>query len=51
MFTWQELKDATSEGQLGEYVTISIYRNGEVYSFSVPRGPLGIQLGSTRLEP
>ena len=51
MFTWQELKDATSEGQLGEYVTISIYRNGEVYSFSVPRGPLGTQLGSTRLEP
>ena len=51
MFTWQELKDATSEGQLGEYVSISIYRNGEIYSFSVPRGPLGTQLGSTRLAP
>jgi C-terminal processing protease CtpA/Prc len=51
MFTWQELKDATSEGQLGEYVSISIYRNGDIYSFSVPRGPLGMQLGSTRLEP
>ncbi|MDT8283240.1 MAG: PDZ domain-containing protein, partial [Gammaproteobacteria bacterium] len=25
MYTWQELKDATSEGQLGEYVSISIY--------------------------
>ncbi len=24
MFTWQELKDATSEGQLGEYVAINI---------------------------
>ena len=51
MFTWQELKDATSEGQLGEYVSISIYREGDIYSFSVPRGPLGMQLGSTRLEP
>ncbi len=51
MFTWQELKDATSEGQLGEYVSISIYRDGEIYSFSVPRGPLGTQLGSTRLAP
>ena len=51
MFAWQELKDATSEGQLGEYVSISIYREGDIYSFSVPRGPLGIQLGSTRLEP
>lgn len=51
MFTWRELKDATSEGQLGEYVTLSIYRNGQVYSFSVPRGPLGTQLGAARLEP
>jgi membrane-associated protease RseP (regulator of RpoE activity) len=51
MFTWQELKDATAEGQLGEYVSISIYRNGEVYSFSVPRGPLGVQLGAARLKP
>lgn len=51
MFSWQELKDATTEGQLGEFVTISIVRNGEVYSFTVPRGPLGTQLGATRLEP
>jgi C-terminal processing protease CtpA/Prc len=51
MFLWQELKDATAEGQLGEYVSMSIYRNGQIYSFSVPRGPLGIQLGATRLEP
>jgi len=51
VFNWQELKDATSEGQLGEYVSISIYRNGEIYSFSVPRGPLGVQLGAARLEP
>lgn len=51
MFTWDELKAMTSEGQLGEYVAISIYRNGEIYSFSVPRGPLGIQLGATRIPP
>jgi hypothetical protein len=51
MFLWQELKEATAAGQLGEYVTISIYRNGEIFSFSVPRGPLGVQLGATRLEP
>lgn len=51
MFNWQELKDATAEGQLGEYVSISIYRNGEIFSFSVPRGPLGMQLGATRLVP
>lgn len=51
MFSWQELKDATSEGELGEYVGINVYRNGEVFSFSVPRGPLGVQLGASRLAP
>ena len=51
MFSWQELKNATSEGQLGEYVAIDINRDGAIYSYSVPRGPLGIQLGATRLEP
>ena len=49
MFTWQELKDATTEGQLGEFVSINIYRNGEIYSFTVLRGPLGTQLGATQL--
>ena len=51
MFTWDELKDATASGELGEYVSISIYRDGEIFSFSVPRGPLGVQLGATRLQP
>jgi membrane-associated protease RseP (regulator of RpoE activity) len=51
MFLWQELKDATAEGQLGEYVPVVIYRDGEIFSFSVPRGPLGIQMGATRMEP
>lgn len=51
MFTWTELKDATAQGELGEYVSISIYRDGEIFSFSVPRGPLGTQLGATRLTP
>lgn len=51
MFSWQELKEATTEGQLGEYVSINIYRSGEIYNFLVPRGPLGVQLGATRLQP
>lgn len=51
MFDWQELKDATAQGELGEYVSVSVYRDGEIYSFSVPRGTLGVQLGATRLAP
>ncbi len=51
VFEWQELKDATAQGALGEYVSLSVYRDGEIYSFSVPRGTLGVQLGATRLAP
>ena len=51
MFSWHELRDATTAGELGDYVSITIYRNGEIYSYSVPRGPLGVQLGATRLPP
>lgn len=51
IFNASELKEATLQGQLGEYVIISIYRNGEVFSFSVPRGPLGMKLRATRLAP
>ena len=51
VFDWQELKGATAQGELGEYVSLSVYRNGEIYSFSVPRGTLGVQLGASRLAP
>ena len=51
LFTWSELKQATAEGELGEYTSINISRNGEVFSYSVPRGTLGIQMGATRLSP
>lgn len=51
MFSWRELKAATAEGELGEYVSITIYRSGEIFSFTVPRGTLGVQLGASRLAP
>jgi C-terminal processing protease CtpA/Prc len=51
VFTWDELKKATSEGTLGEYVPVVINRNGDVFSVTVPRGPLGVQLGASRSEP
>lgn len=51
IFTWRELKSATTQGELGEYILISIYRDGEIFTLSVPRGPLGIQLGATRMQP
>lgn len=51
MFNWQELRDATAKGELGEYIPVTIYRGGQIFTFSVPRGPLGVQLSATRLEP
>lgn len=51
MFAWDELKSMTSEGERGEYVAVGIYRNGEFYNYSVPRGPLGIQMGAIRMKP
>ena len=51
MFDWNELKSATSEGELGEYVNVNVLRDGEAVSLWVPRGPLGVRLGSARVEP
>lgn len=51
VFNWRELKQATAEGDLGEYVSITILRDGSIFSFNIPRGPLGVQLGASRLEP
>lgn len=51
VFTWQDLQSATAEGNLGEYVNIVIDRDGEIMGMSVPRGPLGVQLGYARDDP
>ncbi len=51
IFNWNELREASSQGQKGEYVTIDILRNHELYSINIPRGPLGVRLGATRIKP
>jgi len=50
-FEWAELKNATSEGVLGEYVHVDIMRDNQLISLSVPRGPLGVRLGTARISP
>lgn len=51
IFEWNELKQATTEGLLGEYVNVDIIRNSQFISLSVPRGPLGVRLGTARISP
>lgn len=51
LFEWTELKRATSEGILGDYVSVDVIRNEQLMNLSVPRGPLGVRLGTARLAP
>lgn len=51
MFNWNELQQATSLGERGEYVNVSVIRNGQLVNLWVPRGPLGVRLGSARVKP
>lgn len=51
MFNWNELQDATSRGQRDEYVNVTVLRNGQLVNLWIPRGPLGIRLGSARVKP
>lgn len=51
LFSWSELTKATTQGELGEYVAASIQRDGVMINLWLPRGPLGVRLGSTRGDP
>jgi len=51
LFESRELQNATSEGELGEFLSMDILRNGQLMSLWVPRGPLGIRLGAARVKP
>lgn len=51
MFSWNELQNATTRGERGEYVNVTVLRNGQRINLWLPRGPLGVRLGSIRLKP
>jgi hypothetical protein len=51
MFNWNELQEATSRGERGEYVNVAVLRNGQLVNLWVPRGPLGVRLGAARVKP
>ena len=51
IFSWSELREATSLGERGEYVPINIQRGSAPVSLLLPRGPLGVRLDSTREAP
>jgi len=51
IFNWNELQDATSGGERGEYVNLAVQRNGQLVNLWIPRGPLGVRLSSARVKP
>jgi len=51
MFNWGELQEATALGERGEYVNVTVLRNGQLHNLWIPRGPLGIRLGTVRVKP
>jgi len=51
IFNWSELRDATAEGELGDYIQVNVLRKNSRISLLLPRGPLGVRMGSKRLNP
>ncbi|MEE9343624.1 MAG: PDZ domain-containing protein [Gammaproteobacteria bacterium] len=51
VFNPEELRNSTTQGHRGEYTNITLLRNGTPLTLMVPRGPLGIRLNPTRLNP
>ena len=51
VYSWGDLWSATSGGERGESVTMTVQRGENQLSFSLPRGPLGVRLDRVRVNP
>ncbi len=51
IFTWSDLTTETAAGSAGETVEVSVLRDNTISKVYLPRGPMGIRLESTRVDP
>ena len=51
VYSWNELRSATTQGLLGEQILIEIERDGSTVEYYVDRGPLGIRMNSISQKP
>lgn len=51
IFSWDDLTTATAEGDPQQMVRVEVIRDGEPLEFYLKRGPLGIRLGSQKVNP
>ena len=51
IFSSRDFRDATTRGEMGETVPMEIRRGGEILEVQLPRGPLGVRLDHTIVQP
>jgi C-terminal processing protease CtpA/Prc len=51
LYTIRDLVTATTEGVANESVLLEVIRNGNIYEFYLPRGPLGVRVSSESHKP
>lgn len=51
MFNMQEVRDATREGVRNEPILLEVVRDQQPIAFEVTRGPLGVTMTASRVEP
>ena len=51
LFSWMELTSLTSQGTAGELVSMEIHRGEQVIDMYIARGPLGVRLIGTKINP
>ncbi|MDH5547105.1 MAG: PDZ domain-containing protein [Gammaproteobacteria bacterium] len=51
IFNWNDLTNATAAGDPQQMARVEVLRNGELIEFYIKRGPMGIRLGSARVDP
>lgn len=51
IFRFDDLRTATSDGERGELVPVRIRRGDDIVDAWLPRGPLGVRMDRTRVDP
>jgi predicted phage tail protein len=51
IYNWRDLRQATTQGEVNETVTVEVIRDGKPLQLYVQRGPLGIRMSSVSIAP
>ena len=51
VYNWQDLRTATTSGDISDVVEVEVDRDGETLQFYLARGPLGIRMDSLSVAP